>query len=288
MNSPIQTILAGTRSGIGAAAAHFDKKGLWAKPLAVGCGFHSPLVASVQERLNAEFFSTIRYLPPETAVFSNTTAAPYPRESAGIFAVLGKHFIRPVRFVEEIEAMYEAGARIFLECGPRHILTNRTREILKNRPHLALAADNPDESGLVHLAHSLGQLFAHGVPVQLDRLYTGRNVQRLSLDAPRGERADSAASSSTWLVNGGYARPWGAEKESPLKALSRVAIGELEPKGHVSSGGTGDRRPEPGAGGAGQIGAFQASMTDMMDRFFERQQEIMQRCLGGEARDEKE
>ena len=40
-----------------------------------------------------------------------------------IAALLAEHLAAPVRFQDEIEALYEAGARVFVEVGPQGVLT---------------------------------------------------------------------------------------------------------------------------------------------------------------------
>ena len=51
-------------------------------------------------------------------VFCNATAAAYPIEAEAVRDQLAEAIALPVRFVEQIEAMYAAGARIFVEVGP--------------------------------------------------------------------------------------------------------------------------------------------------------------------------
>ncbi|NJN16593.1 MAG: hypothetical protein HC822_10120 [Oscillochloris sp.] len=52
-----------------------------------------------------------------------------------------------MRFADQIRAMYAAGARIFVEIGPRNALTGLIRQILADEPHLALALDQPARPG---------------------------------------------------------------------------------------------------------------------------------------------
>jgi acyl transferase domain-containing protein len=51
-------------------------------------------------------------------VYSNTTAACIPGEPDAIRARLAEHIGKPVHFVQEVEAMYADGARVFVEAGP--------------------------------------------------------------------------------------------------------------------------------------------------------------------------
>ncbi len=44
-----------------------------------------------------------------------------------------------VQFVQQIENIYAQGGYCFVEIGPRQILTNLVKQILGDRPHLAIA-----------------------------------------------------------------------------------------------------------------------------------------------------
>jgi malonyl CoA-acyl carrier protein transacylase len=66
---------------------------------------------------------------PARPVFANSTAAPYPGSPDEIRATLASQIARPVRFVDEIEAIYAAGARIFVEAGPGSVLTGLVGKI---------------------------------------------------------------------------------------------------------------------------------------------------------------
>jgi acyl transferase domain-containing protein len=81
--------------------------------------------------------------------------------------LLGEHLLRPVDFAGEIEAMYRAGVRTFLEIGPKPVLSGLVSSILKGRPFQAVAVDASagKHSGVLDLAHALCHLAALGYPV---------------------------------------------------------------------------------------------------------------------------
>ena len=62
-------------------------------------------------------------LPPQIDVYGNADATPYPAEAAQIRRRLGSQLLTPVRFADQIEAMYEAGVRTFIEVGAGSVLT---------------------------------------------------------------------------------------------------------------------------------------------------------------------
>ncbi len=109
LNSPSQTVISGPEDGIGAALQLLKNKGIRGQRLPVACGFHSPLVAPAQERL-AEALRDIPLSTPRVPVYSNIAAQPYPDDPQQMQTLLATHLCAPVRFQEQIEALYQAGA----------------------------------------------------------------------------------------------------------------------------------------------------------------------------------
>jgi len=216
-NGPQQTVIGGARLAIGKSLEAFKVAGIPARLIPVACAFHSPIVAPAQRKL-AEYLSAIHLSEPKVEVFSNTTAEPHPRDPRAIATLLVDHLVRPIRFVEEIEALYAAGTRIFVEVGPRNVLSGLTDQILGARPHLVAASDQPGRSSVVQLLHLLGRLAAEGLPVQLERLFAGVPVTLLNLDdLPRGA-GQKRPGATVWLVDGGKAWP-AADGSEPDRAL---------------------------------------------------------------------
>ncbi|MCF6158426.1 MAG: SDR family oxidoreductase [wastewater metagenome] len=234
LNAPRQTIVSGKRSSIEETIKCFEAQGMRARPIPVSCAFHSPLVASAQKRLT-EFLKTITIAPPRLSVFSNTTSMPYPQDPEDITALLGKHLINPVKFVNEINAMYHDGARIFIEVGPRNILTSLTQQILEGQHFLAVALNVSGRSGILQLHHALGQLMAHGVHLQLDHLYKGRQVRQLKLDALIDETRSIPPSLTTFMVTGSRVYPFHrtTEMKPPIKSQTQEKVGNHKNIEHV-------------------------------------------------------
>jgi acyl transferase domain-containing protein len=132
LNAPRQTVISGTQDGITRAIERLSQEGVQARRLPVACAFHSPLVAAACERL-AKILSTTQFQAPRLQVFSNTLGASYSGDPNCIKSLLTEHLIKPVRFVEEIETIYQQGARIFVEVGPRNVLTGLLKQILGER-----------------------------------------------------------------------------------------------------------------------------------------------------------
>jgi acyl transferase domain-containing protein/NAD(P)H-dependent flavin oxidoreductase YrpB (nitropropane dioxygenase family)/NADP-dependent 3-hydroxy acid dehydrogenase YdfG len=203
-NAPRQTIIAGAPADVEGAIGTLASSGLRAKPIPVACAFHSPLMERARVRLSDEL-ARLELKSPRIPVFSNTVAGPYPDDPSAVAALLSEHLVRPVRFVDEIQAMYARGARLFVEVGPKSVLTSLVRQILEQPDAAAINLDASDRNGLVQLLHALGQLAAAGVKVKLERLFAGRPVDEVKPEKAGETRAKAPA----WVVSGAGARPAG-------------------------------------------------------------------------------
>lgn len=207
-NAPDQTIIAGSIEAVDAAMTALAKDALRVKKLAVSAAFHCDIMVGVRDALATEL-AKVKFHAPKIPVYCNTTAAPYPQASNQLRALLARHIAEPVRFTDEINELYKAGARVFIECGPGLVLSGLVDRILADRPHTTLAIDAPGRPGWLQLAHLLTQALAIGLPVHLAPWFTGRGLAECSLDdifAQARKRAKPGP--MIWRVNGGRAVPW--------------------------------------------------------------------------------
>ncbi|MFI6446621.1 SDR family oxidoreductase [Kitasatospora sp. NPDC050543] len=203
-NAPRQSVVSGASEEVAAATRLLREAGYGVKRLPVACAFHSPLVAGAGDRF-AEALAARTVRAPEFPVWSNRTAAAYPPDPAAVHAELAAQIGAPVRFVEQIEAMYAAGARVFVEAGPGSVLTRLVGGVLGDRPHRAVPVEGR-RRGLPGFLDALAELAVAGVPVRTDRLLRGRDA----VDAGRAR----ATRRPGWTVDG---------------QLVRTAAGELLP-----------------------------------------------------------
>ena len=169
-NSPKQLVLSGATEAIAEAERRLGEKGMAATRLEVATAFHSPLVSPAAQPLR-EFLASVALSAPSIPVFANTSAAPYPSEPEAVRDLLAQQLAKPVRFVEQIEAMYQAGVRVFVEVGPARVLTGLVGHILKSRPHRAIALDRKGRPGWASLQQGLALLSVAGVAVDYARLW---------------------------------------------------------------------------------------------------------------------
>jgi len=193
-NCAQQIILCGTEAAIDPAARRLQESGAIVERLPFERPYHTPLFASFTDPLR-EFFGRFDLRPPKIDLYSCATAAPYPVDPAEIRNLAVAQWTRPVRFRETIEAMYEAGVRVFVEVGPGGKLTSFVENILRGRPAIAVATNIARRSGLEQLNHAVGLLGACGVALNAESLYARRSPRRLAFaldDAPA--RAGAAGS----------------------------------------------------------------------------------------------
>ncbi|MGW7454304.1 SDR family NAD(P)-dependent oxidoreductase [Streptomyces sp. NPDC054787] len=194
-NAPRQCVISGPTTAVSTAVSALRGAGLSAEPIPVACAFHSEVVAAAATTLTAELARTT-VSAPRLPVWSNTTAAPYPPTADGVRGLAARQVAEPVRFIEEVEAMYAAGVRTFVEAGPGRVLSSLIGRILAQRPHTVVPLDVPGEHSLTRLVTALAELMAAGVPIDPEALFRGR-TSRLPDHAPRRPG---------WLVDGHLVR----------------------------------------------------------------------------------
>src|SRR5207249_7763513 len=164
-----------------AVLSHLQHRGIFVEKLQYDRGYHTPAFTYICDPLR-QCFSSMAIRPPRVPLYCCTTAGLYPSEPTGILDLISNAFARPLIFAQTVEAMYEAGARIFVEAGPRGNLTAFVDDILRGKPHLAVAADQYRRPAITTLNNTLGLLTALHVPLDLNPLYIRRSPRMLTGD----------------------------------------------------------------------------------------------------------
>ncbi len=140
-NAPTQSVLAGPTAAIKAAQADLQARGFTATLLPVAAAFHTPLVSHASAPFAAAV-AAATFHPARISVYSNTTGQPYPTDVQAAKEVLAQHILHPVLFTTQIENLYAAGGRIFVEIGPRRVVAGLVDDILGDRPHVTVALNS--------------------------------------------------------------------------------------------------------------------------------------------------
>jgi acyl transferase domain-containing protein/phosphopantetheinyl transferase (holo-ACP synthase) len=137
-NCPHQSILCGRRERVQIALARLAARGVLCQELPFRSGFHSPLFADYLAPHRAHV-AGIALGKPRVTLWSATTAAPYPTDSAAIRELAIDHLVKPVRFRELVENLYADGVRVFVQLGVGSTM-GFVSDTLGTRDHAAISA----------------------------------------------------------------------------------------------------------------------------------------------------
>ncbi|WP_372942540.1 beta-ketoacyl synthase N-terminal-like domain-containing protein, partial [Shewanella sp.] len=167
-NAPTQLVIAGpTEACAEAAKAVTAELGFKAIALPVSGAFHTPLVGHAQQPF-AKAISKVKFAKPKVALFANGTGKLHPGNGKAIQTAFSEHMLQSVRFSEQLVAMYDAGARVFVEFGPKNILQKLVEATLGNKPETVSVVSlnpNPKGSSDTQLRQAAIQLAVLGLPL---------------------------------------------------------------------------------------------------------------------------
>jgi acyl transferase domain-containing protein len=209
-NAPQQVVVSGDIETLDTVAATFAANGIATRQLNVATAFHSPLVALAGKPL-LDVLRGVEIRGPRIDVYGNADAAVFPTDPDEMRRRIADHLASPVWFADEIEAMYAAGVRTFVEVGAGATLTGLVRQILGEREHVAVSLDRQGRNGVTSLQEGLGQLAVGGFDLNFDVLWESY--------APAVTRGAKRQSEMTVKIDGGnYGRrypPAGGARELP-------------------------------------------------------------------------
>lgn len=198
-NSPNQLVLSGTVAAIDQAAQFLQKQGVQYQRLPVSTGFHSHLIEPCCKPFK-EFLKDLTFETPQIPVYANITAKPYPNKSNQMKDYLVEQLIKPVKFHEQIEALYQNGVRTFIEVGSHTVLTGIVTQCLDKREFQAVSLDRRGEHGLTALWHGLAKLIVAGLNPELEALWT---------QYPQADLTEKTSNKFTLKINGtNYGKPY--------------------------------------------------------------------------------
>ena len=132
-NNPGQLVISGDIDAINEACEQLKAAGAKrALPLKVGGAFHSPLMQSAKDELQAAIEAT-EIKAPKCPVYQNVDGKPHT-DPAEIKANLIAQLTSSVRWTQSVQNMIADGATDFTECGPGKALRGMIAKINKDIP----------------------------------------------------------------------------------------------------------------------------------------------------------
>lgn len=290
-NGPAQSVITGTERAVEAALAAAQQAGISAQRLPVSGAFHSPLMASAQAELSAAI-DAAEFGAASFTVYSNRLGAAYP--DTGLAEELKQHLLSPVEFVREIQAMHGDGIELFLELGPKSILSNLVERILPPGAARTVAVE-PAGQGLAGALGALAELILAGVALDPLALFEGRDLQALPLETLSQHLRPPPLSRTAWFVAGGYARAQNSEVRGNgrLPALdahskhqaieSKAAAVQAAPASAPAPSASPQAGPMPSAAAPAASALSEQALLayqQTMRQFLALQEQVMRQALG--------
>ncbi len=166
INSNRQGVIGGASKAVEQAMAAFQKAGYEPVELPVSHAFHTSIVAGAGVPLRREL-ERLRLHAPRIPVVANLDGKFYPMGADALpkmLDILTKQVASPVQFVTGLKTLYEAGARIFVEVGPKKALQGFAEDVLGSDSEvISIFTNHPKVGDVVAFNHALCALYAAGL-----------------------------------------------------------------------------------------------------------------------------
>ena len=160
----------------------FAAAGVRAVKLELDRPFNTPLCAALVPAVR-KFADHWMKREPKCEVYSCATAERLPKGVRHARKDTAGRWAKPVRFEETVRRMYADGYRVFVEVGPRGLMTAAVADTLKDEEHAAIALDSIHRRSLLQVQHAVGQLVALGADMDVSKMFMRRKVRRIDFDA---------------------------------------------------------------------------------------------------------
>ena len=164
------------------ALAAFSAAGVRTMRLALDRPFNTPFCESLVPAVRKFAARWMRH-EPSCEIYSCATAR---RLETGLKVArddTAGRWAKPVRFEETIRQMHADGYRVFLEVGPRGLMTAAIEDTLDGLEHAAIPLNSIHRSGRLQLQHAVAQLVALGAEVDISEGLARRGAHRLDFGA---------------------------------------------------------------------------------------------------------
>ncbi len=177
-NSDHQAVIGGASKAVEQAIEIFKQAGYEPVELPVSHAFHTSIVAPASGPLRLEL-ERLHVQSPRLPIVANVDGEFYPMGPDVVpqmLDLLSRQVASPVQFVKGLRTLYDAGARIFVEVGPKKALQGFAEDVLGSHGDvLSLFTNHPKVGDTVAFNQALCGLYAAGL---------GRGHVDAKLEAP--------------------------------------------------------------------------------------------------------
>nr|AUO16400.1 polyketide synthase [Streptomyces sp. IMB7-145] len=244
VNGPTAVVIAGDEAAVLEIAGQWSEQGRKTRRLRVSHAFHSPRMDAMLGDFR-KVVEGLSFAPPAIALVSNVTGQPADTAEVCSPEYWVRHVREAVRFADGVRALEAQGVTTFLEVGPDGVLSAMARECLTAQEASAavvvpvLRKDRPEAQALTT---ALAELHVHGVTVDWEQLFTGRDARKVELPTYAFQRQrywledTGGATGGSAAADSVDARFWEAVEREDLEALAEALdvdgkgpLGELMP-----------------------------------------------------------
>ncbi|MGD0823303.1 MAG: type I polyketide synthase, partial [Terriglobales bacterium] len=166
VNSNRQAVVGGASKPVEDAMEAFQKAGYDVAPLTVSHAFHTSIVAGASKPLR-QVLERLHLQSPRLPIVANTNGEFYPMGPDAVpkmLDILTQQVAAPVQFVKGLGTLYDAGARMFVEVGPKKALHGFAEDVLGGRNDVvSLFTNHPKLGDIVAFNQALCGLYAAGL-----------------------------------------------------------------------------------------------------------------------------
>ncbi|MGP0002549.1 MAG: acyltransferase domain-containing protein, partial [Acetobacteraceae bacterium] len=186
VNSNTQSVIGGASQAVEQASQIFLQAGYNVVELSVSHAFHTSIVAKASVPLR-EMLERLHLQSPIIPIVANVDGEFYPTGpdvAPKMIDLLGKQVAAPVQFIKGLRTLYNAGARVFVEVGPKKALQGFAEDVLgSDGDVVSLFTNHPKLEDLTAFNQALCGLYAAGL---------GRGVAETSPEIPAKQATVSA------------------------------------------------------------------------------------------------
>ncbi len=246
VNSFNQSVIGGESKAVEEAIRLFQSKGYQAQRIPVSHAFHTRIVAPASGPLR-QVLERLHIYPPRIPLVANVTGERYPTEPRQIIDMLEQQIASPVQWVKGLQTLYAAGARTFVEVGPKKALKGFVDDVLGARGDvLSLFTNHPKVGELASFNQAICGLYAAGygavqAPENAVELAAARQVPepKESVRVNRTAQTDRVAGPDLVEALAEALQRMAAAPQPHADRPARVYDRNAEPAGSVVITGTG-------------------------------------------------
>jgi len=196
INSEHQAVIGGATDAVTQAMEVLQKAGYEVSQLPVSHAFHTSIVAPASEPLRQEL-ARLHLESPRLPIVANVTGEFYPTGPGVVpqmLDLLAKQVASPVQFVKGLHTLYQAGARLFVEVGPKKALQGFAEDVLgRYGDVVSLFTNHPKFGDIASFNQALCGLYAAGLGRGTAEVSIGKPAATISLAATPAETSKPIA-----------------------------------------------------------------------------------------------